>query len=68
MTARDRVSQEAKSLAEDLHPWPGTVEEVWEIIDAKLEEVRADEHDTGYDCGYEDGYAAAEFDAAEEGE
>ena len=63
-TPRAQASPDTLALAEDLHPWPMTNEEAWEIIEAKLEEVRADEYDTGYEAGYED----AELAAAEEDE
>ncbi len=61
---RTQASPDTLALAEDLHPWPMTNEEAWEIIEAKLNEVRADEYDTGREAGYE----AAELAAAEEDE
>ena len=56
---RTQASPDTLALAEDLHPWPMTNEEAWEIIETRLDEVRADEYDTGYEAGYE---AAAEED------
>lgn len=46
---RDQTSQDAKSLAEDLCPWPLTLEEAWKIIEDRLDKVRADAHAAGRD-------------------
>ena len=66
---RAQASPDTLALAEDLRPEsPMTNEEAWGIIEAKLDEVRADEYDTGREAGYEAGYEAAELAAAEEDE
>ncbi len=57
---RAQASPDTLALAEDLHPWPMTNEEAWEIIETRLDDVRADEYDAGYE--------AAELAAAEEDE
>ena len=59
---RAQASQDAKSLAEDLHPWPMTNEEVWAIIEDRLDKVRAD----AYVDGVGDGFEEAEQLAGEE--
>ena len=43
MTTRDKISRDALNLAEKLSPaLPGTVEELWEIIEDTLDLARAD--------------------------
>ena len=52
MTTRDKISQDAKSLAEALSPdLPGTVEELWQVIEDRLDQVRADSYNEGFNDG-----------------
>ncbi len=47
MPYRDKYSPDARSLAEDLYPWPLDLEKAWQIIEDRLDKVRADAYAEG---------------------